>query len=288
VPADEVEFDGDVARLMGSGEVLERATQFDNAVQMYRAARDFGYKGARVHLRLGKSFEEGGVYAQRLDKADEMIYLTSLDPGLSTSPDFFLKKEIVDVSPSDITRIEGPDFVVEEVFEQVVVEPETPSEGAEVGDGEVPEGPAPKPISLGLKLQELRSGYQEVSSALTKLKSALNRLEFNQVYPADAPQVQGMSFSEALQVDLKDTTGYVVSTAEKDGKHFLSIQGFSTVDRIEISPDESEEDLKEKADTLSRADEIVEFNAFHGSWVYEIEDRFSDKLKLRKADLMEK
>ncbi len=68
---------------------------------------------------------------------------------------------------------------------------------------------------------------------------------------------------------------------------YLSIQGFSTVDRVEIAPDESEEELKEKADTLSRADEIRNFNAFHGSWVYEIEERFVEKLELRKADLVE-
>ncbi|MCH9649577.1 MAG: hypothetical protein K0U98_15160 [Deltaproteobacteria bacterium] len=67
----------------------------------------------------------------------------------------------------------------------------------------------------------------------------------------------------------------------------MSIQGFSTVDRVEIAPDESEEELKEKADTLSRADEIRNFNAFHGSWVYEIEERFVEKLELRKADLVE-
>ena len=38
---------------------------------------------------------------------------------------------------------------------------------------------------------------------------------------------------------------------------------------------------------LSRADEIDEFNSFHGSWVYEIGDFTAEKLQLEQSDLME-
>ena len=32
----------------------------------------------------------------------------------------------------------------------------------------------------------------------------------------------------------------------------------------------AEEELREKADQLGRADEVREFDAFHGSWVYRL------------------
>ncbi|MCH9649579.1 MAG: DUF4340 domain-containing protein [Deltaproteobacteria bacterium] len=282
---------------VGRGEKLAEELEIEPAGEETIAVTLTDTSGKQmVSLRLGKSFEEGGVYAQRLDVDDEMIYLTSSSPGLSTSADVFLKKEIVDVAASEVTRIQGPDFLVEEIFEEIPAAPAGEADSAEPsvpsapGEGELPavaEVAAPERISLGLKLAEVPSGKKESSTAIGDLKSALSRLEFTQVYPADAPEVRGLDFQQVLEVALKDTSGYLVATAEKDGTHYLSIQGFSTVDRVEIAPDESEEELKEKADTLSRADEIRNFNAFHGSWVYEIEERFVEKLGLRKADLVE-
>jgi len=38
---------------------------------------------------------------------------------------------------------------------------------------------------------------------------------------------------------------------------------------------------------LTRADEIDDFNQFHGSWIYEIGEADGRKLFLRKADLVE-
>ena len=47
------------------------------------------------------------------------------------------------------------------------------------------------------------------------------------------------------------------------------------------------EELKEKADQLTRADEIAKFNQFHSAWVYEIPSATADKLELAKSDLIE-
>lgn len=258
---------------------------------------------AMVHLRLGKEKEGGGgVYVQRRDGADDTIYLTTARPFLDTAPEDFLKKEIVDVTASQIARIEGPDFLVEEVFE----EPEVPlkdqletihaeaaaqtgeagADGEGSGEAAAP-SPPPEPVSLGLQLADLPDGKGEKATEMNKVKGALSRLEFDEVYPADSPEVAGLSFERRLSVGLKDTSGYIVSLAEKDDKSYLRIEGFSTVDRVEIAADESEEELKEKADSLTRADEIRDFNAFHGSWVYEVADRFAEKLELRKRDLVE-
>ena len=51
--------------------------------------------------------------------------------------------------------------------------------------------------------------------------------------------------------------------------------------------DEAEEELREKAEMLTRADEIDAFNSFHGSWVYEISDFTAKKLQLTRQDLIE-
>ncbi len=251
---------------------------------------------AMVQLRLGKEFEGGGVYAQRRDGSDDTIYLTTSRPFLDTAPEDFLKKEIVDVTASQITRIEGRDFEVQEFFEEPPAPPADETAAGEVegeavavadadGDATIPIPPAP--VSLGLQLADLPDGKSENATAMNKVKGALTRLEFEEVYPADSPQVAGLAFDRRLSVTLKDTTGYILSLAEKDDKHYLRIEGFSTVDRVEIAPDESEEELKEKADSLTRADEIQDFNAFHGTWVYEIAERFAEKLKLTKRDLVE-
>ncbi|MCB1036342.1 MAG: DUF4340 domain-containing protein, partial [Acidobacteria bacterium] len=245
-----------------------------------------------VHLRLGKEFEGGGVYAQRLDGSDDTIYLTSSRPYLDTAPEDYLKKEIVDVNASEISRIEGPDFVLEEVFEEPpapLASAEAPAADAETGEaGEAASPPLPpQPVSLGLKLADLPAGKAESAAGMNKVKGALSRLEFDEVFPADSPEVAGLSFEKKLTVALKDTSGYILSLAEKDGKHYLQIEGFSTVGQVQITVDETEDELKAKADTLTRADEIRDFNAFHGSWVYEIADRFAEKLNLTKKDLEE-
>ena len=244
-----------------------------------------------VNLRLGKAFEGGGVYVQRLDGEDDTIYLTASQPFLDTAPEDFLRKEIVDVNASDIARIEGPDFVVREVFEEVpapLLTDEAPDTAEVAGGGEaaVPP-PTPEPTSLGLQLADLADGKSEKASEMNKVKGALSRLEFEEVYPADLPEVAGLDFERRLTVDLKDTSGYVLSLAERDDRHFLQIEGFSTVGQVQITRDETEDQLKEKADSLSRSDEIRDFNAFHGSWVYEIADRFAEKLQLTKNDLVE-
>ena len=61
----------------------------------------------------------------------------------------------------------------------------------------------------------------------------------------------------------------------------------NSLDRVEIALDTPEEELREKADQLSRADAIKEFDAFHGSWVYELSSITADKLKLTRSDLLE-
>lgn len=215
-----------------------------------------------VHVRVGKRFEGGsGNYVQRLDIENQPIYLTDKGVFLSTGKDSYLDKEIVDVASSDIARIEGPDFVFTR-----------PGEGD--GSGE-------------LDLEGIPAGRKVKTTEANRVRNALSRLNFDKVWVADDPEVADLAFEQALRVDLKDQSGYVVSTAEKDDRHFLRIAGYHSVQRIEIDREETEEQLQEKADVLHRAEDIGDFNTFHGSWVYEIPSSTAEKLELQKADLLE-
>ncbi|MEE8424262.1 MAG: tetratricopeptide repeat protein, partial [Elusimicrobiota bacterium] len=54
------------------GETLEKAQNPENALDMYRAARDFGAKGAQIHIRLGMIHNRQGhpkLALQELEKA---------------------------------------------------------------------------------------------------------------------------------------------------------------------------------------------------------------------------
>lgn len=277
---------------VGSGDALAKKLELEPPGE---GALDIALEGesgkTMVHLRFGGELEGGGVYVQRLDTADKTIYLTSSRPFLDTAPEDFLKKEIVDVAASGISRIEGSDFVVEEVFEEGEASPEgmVASEAGESAEGGVPAAPPapPEPVSLGLQLAGVPDGKSEKASEMSRVKGALSRLEFEEVYPADSPEVADLDFQQRLRVSLDDTSGYVVFLADKGEAHYLRIEGFSTVGQVAIGRDESEDELKVKADSLSRSDEIQDFNAFHGSWVYTIADRFAEKLLLNKSDLVE-
>ena len=100
--------------------------------------------------------------------------------------------------------------------------------------------------------------------------------------------MRDLRFDSDFRVDLQDGTSYLLSLATRDDRSFLRIRGtHNSLDRVEIALDTPEEELREKADQLSRADAIKEFDAFHASWVYELSSITADKLKLTRSDLLE-
>jgi hypothetical protein len=214
-----------------------------------------------VRLRIGKRFEDGaGNYAQRLDLEEAPIYLTSETTVLSTGVDAFLRKEIVDVPQSDVMRVSGNDILIE-------------AEGGEQ------EGP--------LHLVDVPRGKKEISLEINKLTGLLDRFSFDGAFLADDPEVAGLAFERSVRLDLVDGTSYIVALGTKGERSFVTVQGDHDLDRVEITLDTPEDELREKADQLTRADEIEAFNTFHGSWVYEISQLTADKLSLQKSDLVE-
>lgn len=212
-----------------------------------------------VQFLVGKASEDGhGNYVQRLDGDDKNIYLTSKGVYLTTTGDAFLMNEIVDVSVDKIDSIQGKDF----------------SFGVENG---------------ALKLKGLPAGKKESADA-TQVKELLSGLTFDKVFLADDPEVAALAFDTTVQVNLKDNSGYVAHVAKKENRYFLHIQGgydMSKLAGVTIGQDDSQADLKEKSELLTRRDEMNDFNKLHGSWIYELSEYTAKKFLKSKADLME-
>ena len=252
----DIELEKEVGRGIGLAADLEIDPPTDDTVEV---ALMNSTDQEMVRLRIGKSLPDGvGRYVRRLDVEDAPIYLTTDSWFLSTGSSSFLKKEIVDHPQAEVRRVQGSDFEI------VAEEPESP-----------------------LRLQNVPAGRTEKSTETNALKSILNRLSFDEVFLADDAEVRELRFDRHLRVDLKDGTSYVLSLATSDDRSFLKIRGDHGLDRVEIAIDTPEDELREKADQLSRADAIEEFNAFHGSWVYEISSFTADKLTLNRSDLLQ-
>ena len=113
------------------------------------------------------------------------------------------------------------------------------------------------------------------------------RLQFDEVYVADDPEVADLEWRRGLRLTLDDQSGYALMVAEKDERIFARISAFLGVERIEVTREETDEELKEKSEVLKRNDEVQQFNSWHGSWVYELTEFVGSKLLLTAADLVE-
>ncbi len=217
--------------------------------------KDAGDK-VMVHFLTGKSMDQGGGnYVRRADGENPMIYLTSSRVYLNTRQDDFLDKEILNVESSEIAAVHGPDFKIED------------SDGS-------------------LELAEVPAGKKE-SSKVSQLENLLSGLRFTKHHLADAPEVQGLVFDASLDFDLKDESGYRLEVAGNGDQHYLRIEGYHTAGQLSIAVDAGEEETAEVADKLKRQNEIQDFNAFHGSWIYEVTETTADKVRLTAKDLVE-
>ena len=242
---------------VGSGESLREELELvgggENTI-------DVAFKDANeeemVRFLVGKSMDDGGgSYVLRTDGDDDTIYLTSSRVYLSTGQDDFLKKEILDVEDSEVAAIRGRGF--------------------EISDE-----------SGSLALVDMPAG-KKTSSKFNQLKSVLSGLRFSKHFLADAPEVQGLYFDSAVDIQLKDESGYQVAVATKGDKHYLRIQGYETYGQLSIAPDSDEAEAAEVAEKLKRQNEIADFNAFHGSWIYEVTETTANRVNVKRSDLFE-
>jgi hypothetical protein len=251
----EVNLEKEVGR---GGQLLEELEIEPPTESTIEVALEDGAGKEMVRLRVGASQEEGsGRYIRRLDQDDAPIYLTSGGVFVSTEAASFLAKEIVQVEASQVVSVQGADFRLER------------GENGELG------------------LTGLPAGAKEKTSEINGLESLLSSLSFDKVYIADDAEVGNLEFEQVLEYGLEDGSSYVLSAAREDDSYFLRIRGSHSVTQVAIARDEAEEQLREKAEMLSRADEIEDFNRFHGSWVYELGEWTGKKLFLRRSDLID-
>ncbi len=242
---------------VGSGESLTSELELAPGGE---STIDVAFKDANeeemIHFLVGKSMEDGGgSYVMRTDGDDDTIYLTSSRVYLSTRQDDFLDKEILDVEDSEVAAVRGQGFTIED-------------QNGSLALAEMPAGKKP-------------------SSKFNQLKSLLSGLRFSKHYLADAPEVQGLYFDSAVDVELKDESGYQVQVAAKGDKHYMRIRGYDNYGQLTVSPDDDEETTARIAEQLKRQTEIDDFNAFHGSWIYEITETIANRVKVKSAELVE-
>jgi hypothetical protein len=212
-----------------------------------------------VQMRIGRAFADGpGHYIQRFDEPEAPIYLTSTSVQVATDLSSYLDKVIVDHEGVEVAVVVGSDFRLERATE-----------------GE------------DLSLKDQPAGKKIRASEVGRLETALSGLRFDDVFVADAGEIVGLQFDRVLEIGLFDGSSYRLSVAQRDERSFLRIEGRNEIQQVAITVDEAEDELREKAEMLSRADEIDEFNRFQGSWVYEISEFTANKLLLERADLIE-
>lgn len=220
-----------------------------------------------VRVLVGEEFTGDGPTGNYLRRADDdgKIYLSRGRINLNVDGGAYVDKEIADVPRTEIAAIRGDGFALVRTEEG----------GA-------------------LELQDLPEGKKESSKA-SGLKGVLSPLRFQTHHLADAAEVRGLEFGRRLRVELDDGSGYVLELARAgatesdsdDVKAYLRVSGFHTTEQVYIEQDASEEDVKETSEVLVRADEIADFNEYHGSWIYEVTDTVADRIDVGAADLQQ-
>lgn len=243
-------------RRMGSGEGLAAELGLTGGEAVSVTFQN-GAGEEMVALRLGATADDGGRYVQRTGGGDASIYRTESALSVATDAATYLDKEIVDHPTSEVVRIDGPDFVLAK---------EQAADGSWQG------------------ALELDSGDTDATEA-NRLGGFLSRLAFDEVLVADDPATADLRFDRAFVFRLDDLSGYRIEVARDGDGAFARFEAFLEVDRVEVSAEESDEELEEKADVLRRNDEVIQFNQFHGSWVYRLRDFDAEKLDLTAADL---
>lgn len=243
---------------VGSGEGLEAELELtdeeENTIEV--AFQDVS-GNEMVRFLVGKAMEDGGSYIRRADDEERKVYLTSSRVYFSTGGDDFLKKDLLDVKDADVATIEGTGYRFTD----------------EAGS---------------LQLAEVPAGMKEKTTEVNKVKGGLSYLRFTDHHLANAPEVQGVRFTDRVTYELKDQSIYLVEVGSKGDKHYLRLRGSHRVTRMQVDVEWTEEEVKEKADLLVRADEMQEFDEFHGSWIYEVSESTADKFRLAARDLVEK
>ena len=249
----DIDLNSEVGSDEGLAKELETTEGFEGSAHI--VFKDSAGK-EMVNFFVGKNTKEGqGSYVRKVGPGS-MAYLTSKSIYLTTTPSSFLQEEVLNVAETEISRIEGNGIVLSEK------------------DGT-------------LELDNVPAKMETKSSELGQLKGILANLKISDAFLADDPSVHDLNFGAGFKVYLKDLTHYQISAARKDSKMYLKVEGGHQLKQIQLTGQESEEEMKEKSKVLQRADEIKKFNDFHGSWIYEVSEYAGKKFFFTQKDLIQ-
>jgi hypothetical protein len=132
------------------------------------------------------------------------------------------------------------------------------------------------------KLQPIPEGKKAKDSEVDSVFGALANMNFSDVMKDD-----GTIKFDAKFVCKQKLTTYFLELAQKDKKHFVRLRAQGPGESVNISKDETKEQLKEKEKILNAADAANTFNKKHAGWVYELSDWKAKNLRKPLKDLVE-
>ena len=206
----------------------------------------------------GKSTENrSGVYVRLQGK--NTVYRTERLVWIAARPTNYINTELADVDRKDIKHVEvetaNDSYIISRADEKTIVLQNIP-EGKRVKGTE----------------------HENVFHALAGLRmidvqaDGENEFDWNTVYTCY----------------LESGLSYTVQLAENDEKHYARLSAIAPKsDRIRISKDDSDEDLKKKEAILLAMDNATKFNARHAQWIYEIAGYNAKKMRRPLAELTE-
>ena len=138
-----------------------------------------------------------------------------------------------------------------------------------------------------VELQDMPEGKQYKETVYKTVFGALTSFRFEDVVNvANAPE--SLSFDSTYTCRLDDKTVYKLSLAKKDDKVYAKISAdYLDKSQVQISQDDSKEQLKEKESKLLAMDAVKAFNQKHQNWIYEVPSYQAGNLNKSLSELVE-
>lgn len=205
----------------------------------------------------------GIIVGKRLDSGDTAVRLAEGNAVKTTSDSAWFNTTPTDFMDTEIFNIEKDKIIEVSVKHKSGGEYKMTSE----------------PNSSDIKfITALPQGKQLKERDYVNVFNALTSLYFSDVNTDDANDI---SFEITYTCKLDDSTVYILTIGQKQGQddYYLKCSSqFTDLKQIEISKDESEQELKKKEARLLARDNAAKFNARHKGWVYQIASYKGDNL----------
>jgi hypothetical protein len=211
---------------------------------------------------VGKNKGQGrGVYVRQV--IDNKVYVI---PG---SP--WIKNRDVDYVQQELTNVER------ETIESVTVS--SPNEVYTLRPGADEKSATLDNMPEGKKLKD---------AIPNRVLNGLSNLRFDDVKKESS--IAPVDFDRRYVCNLRDSTVYTFSIAQKDDKWFVKCDA-EFADKTPVTKTqgqvESEDELKKKEAKLLARDNAENFSQTHKGWVYEIQAYKAENLTMKLADLLE-